>query len=782
VEGRREWPFSVVFAIVVWMLLFFPQLFMGEMCTLGDASAFRPFAEFSRARWHEQGVRTYWNPYTFMGTEAVASLSDSRPQYLPTLVLKWVERLSQPRMSPQFWLLLAHLLGTLSIMVLARRLWVARGVAALCGGLIWLLSVPILLPFAFGHDAQLLADTLIPVAILFTHQLLSASAGQRRLLPMLGLSATFAIQILHGHPQIVVYASMFLVAFAVQQALAERTYARLVWVAAGAGLGLALSMAVWWPALLYSAQSFRGGGETPGLSLLEVAKFSPGWRDLASLVWPRAVGFGGPTYWGAMLATDYSPYLGAVAVALAFLGLKGGSAHRSTGLLLGCTVGLAVLLSLGTTLGPLFGVIRDLVPLWSKFRVPFYLLVLASFSLALLAARGAARITPASVLLAPRAVRLLAAAAVLGAVVGLALVIGPLQALYANHAQQLKSTLSASAGLTAARAAGIDLLLRLALVGAAILIALSSRLRRSPAAVWLLPFLIVVDLGGVAYPELSRSTGPPAAVHAPRPTPLAEVTAADPRQRAYVGVPGLLEGRYFESYTNFWVSWRARCLTGLAGAPPASWRAVMAFDLVRRQAVLRAWGVGYLDLPAGVAADTTMLRPLLERDGLRAYAFRNSSGRAYAVRRVLALPSEDAMAETMAIRGFDPTHTAVTTNADAAGEYPGSEHCVIRWLEDEPEKLVLEVDAPDRAFVVVADSYFPGWSAAIDGRAAEINPTNLLVRGVAMPSGRHRLEMRYETSGMRAGVQTTRTAGLVWGLLFVLALVLESRRRSRAPA
>src|SRR5207245_5796630 len=115
-------------------------------------------AEFSRARWHEHHVRTYWNPYTFMGTEAVASLADSRPQYLPAPVLDLVDRLSQPRFSPQFWLLLTHLLGMLSVMILARRLWRATGRGALCGGLTWLLSIPILLPFSFGHDAQLVAD------------------------------------------------------------------------------------------------------------------------------------------------------------------------------------------------------------------------------------------------------------------------------------------------------------------------------------------------------------------------------------------------------------------------------------------------------------------------------------------------------------------------------------------------------------------------------------------------------------------------------------------------
>ena len=83
--------------IAAWALLFFPQLFLGRAFVLGDASAFRPFSEFSRERWQESRQRTHWNPYVFTGIEAVASLADPRPQYLPDLLLDATERLSAPR-------------------------------------------------------------------------------------------------------------------------------------------------------------------------------------------------------------------------------------------------------------------------------------------------------------------------------------------------------------------------------------------------------------------------------------------------------------------------------------------------------------------------------------------------------------------------------------------------------------------------------------------------------------------------------------------------------------
>src|SRR6185503_15229048 len=262
------------------------------------------------------------------------------------------------------------------------------------------------------------------------------------------------------------------------------------------------------------------------------------------------------------------------------------------------------------------------------------------------------------------------------------------------------------------------------------------------------------------------------AVSAPPQTPLARVTARDPHARAYVGVP-----QSFEANTNAWVTWRARSLTGLAGAPPDHWRRAMAYDLVRRGAVLRAWGVTYLDLPARVPADTSSLRPVLVADSVAVYAFGGALGRVYAVPFVVAVPDEDAAARALALADFDPRIAAVTTAAEAAGEYPGAPGTTFRWRQDDADEIALDVEASARSFLVIADTNFPGWTATLDERPAAIVPTNLLVRGLVVPPGRHRIHMRYETSGMRAGRVVTQIAFGVWALLLLLVLVRAARRR-----
>lgn len=770
-HAPRAWLASALALLFAWTLIFFPQLFLGERFAQGDAAIFRPFAEFSRARWHESHQRTYWNPYVFMGIESVASLADPRPQYLPDRLLDLTERLSEPKPSPQLWLLLALLAGTLAVPALAWALWKVDPWSATAGGLVWLLAAPALFPLTLGFDAQLVTNGLLPVVVLATWAIVTGNGIGTVLAGVLGLSLALGIQALHGHPQVLVYSSALIFAFALQQAWTLRRWRRLLPWSAAAALGAAIGAAVWWPALLYSGLSSRGAGTSSGVAMEVVARYSLAWRDLLSLVWPQAVGFGGATYWGGLQVAAYSPYLGIVAVLFALLGLRRSPNPGEAPSLFWWAVLLgAVACALGATLGPVFQFLHAYVPFWSKFRSPSYVLVAAVLALALLAARGLACALagrPADSGRARRVAFLVAGALGLA---GLALAV-PLAGRYAESALALRPALEPAAASVAARWAGLDLLLRSALVAMVLALlspALAGRRWMRPALLALLAF----DLVSIGLPGLRRATGPAAAVEPPGPPALARV-AGPASARVYAGAarpvvdPRFVVLNYAEAYTNFWVSWRTRCLTGNHGAFPAAWRQVMENQLTRYQPVLRAWGVSWFDL------DRAMPAPGLTRiagdEHEDVYALPDALGRAYAVPLVVALQDEDAVARAMAHPGFDPATVAVTTDRSVDGSYPGSPDCSIRWLRDDPEWLVLETSAPDRAFLVVADSDFPGWSAWVDGSRAQIAPTNLLVRGIPVPGGRHRIEMRYETPGMRVAVPVTRAGLGAWALLALVA-------------
>jgi hypothetical protein len=80
---------------------------------------------------------------------------------------------------------------------------------------------------------------------------------------------------------------------------------------------------------------------------------------------------------------------------------------------------------------------------------------------------------------------------------------------------------------------------------------------------------------------------------------------------------------------------------------------------------------------------------------------------------------------------------------------------------------VIETESTGPGWLVVADTYDPGWTATIDGRPATIHPANLAQRGIAIPSaGSFRVEMSYTPAGFELGVGLS-IVGLALGTIFL---------------
>jgi uncharacterized membrane protein YfhO len=83
----------------------------------------------------------------------------------------------------------------------------------------------------------------------------------------------------------------------------------------------------------------------------------------------------------------------------------------------------------------------------------------------------------------------------------------------------------------------------------------------------------------------------------------------------------------------------------------------------------------------------------------------------------------------------------------------------------------LRVDADDDALVVLADQYFPGWEAQVDGEPTPIRAANVTMRAVAVPAGAHTLKFEYRPAGWRFGL----VLSLLGGLALVGGAVLAHR-------
>ena len=91
-------------------------------------------------------------------------------------------------------------------------------------------------------------------------------------------------------------------------------------------------------------------------------------------------------------------------------------------------------------------------------------------------------------------------------------------------------------------------------------------------------------------------------------------------------------------------------------------------------------------------------------------------------------------------------------------------------------EVTLSVEAEEPALVILTDSYYPGWTAYVDGVQKPIWRANSLFRAVEVPSGKHVLDFKYRPRSFRLGCAIS----LIFLVAILLGILLERRlvRRS----
>ena len=72
-------------------------------------------------------------------------------------------------------------------------------------------------------------------------------------------------------------------------------------------------------------------------------------------------------------------------------------------------------------------------------------------------------------------------------------------------------------------------------------------------------------------------------------------------------------------------------------------------------------------------------------------------------------------------------------------------------ISHEPQRVVLKAVLNQPGLVILADTYYPGWSLTIDGRPAPIYRANRVMRGAAVPAGKHTLVYTFEPQSFSWG-------------------------------
>jgi hypothetical protein len=95
---------------------------------------------------------------------------------------------------------------------------------------------------------------------------------------------------------------------------------------------------------------------------------------------------------------------------------------------------------------------------------------------------------------------------------------------------------------------------------------------------------------------------------------------------------------------------------------------------------------------------------------------------------------------------------------------------------EEPRRLEFDVDAPDEGMFVVADIYYPGWRATVDGQHVEVVPAHGVFRGIRLECGNHRVVLLYDPWSFKTGCGLS-ACGIA-GLLALLWLTMAHRAGS----
>ena len=131
-----------------------------------------------------------------------------------------------------------------------------------------------------------------------------------------------------------------------------------------------------------------------------------------------------------------------------------------------------------------------------------------------------------------------------------------------------------------------------------------------------------------------------------------------------------------------------------------------------------------------------------------------------------ALPRVYAPATASAVRGraeaaawlgaLDPAREAV---AEGIAAIPRNGGATVRITGYEGDAYRARYQADHATLLRIAAPYFPGWQAAVDGRAVNVVPVDVALMGAVVPAGDHELVVRYRSTRFATGAAIS---GVAW--------------------
>ena len=766
------------------------------------------------------GMPTYQISPAYSSTDGLSTAMSAYHLWLPDYV----------------WFLFAYLLG---FYILLRAFNFRQSLAAL-GSILWAFSSYFLIIIAAGHLWKVMALAYLPPMIAGV-----VLAYRGKYLWGFIVTAVFtAFEVKANHVQMTYY-YLFIVLFMVVaylvQAIREKRFQHFLKASgvlvAAALIGVAINISNLYHTWEYQKESMRGKSEltkansanqtSSGLDRDYITQWSYGVDETLTLLVPDAKGGASvplsqnatamakanpevqnmlpqlyeavPQYFGTQPGTSGPVDVGAFVLFLFVLGLFIVKTPLKWALL-AATI-LSVLLSWGHNFMGFTNFFLDYVPMYAKFRTVASILVIAEFTIPLLAALALKRIVDEPTVLTKNMKFVYASLALTA---GVALVMALMPSMMGPFvSDQERQMLSGIQGMTpdvqnmmlssiaTMRAAMVSAdawrSIIVIIIGVAMLLLYKAQKIKPLYLIVGISALCLIDLWQVDKRYLNDEMFVP---KSERDTPQ-QATATDMEilkdKALSYRVLNFASGAFNENNTSYFHK-------SIGGYHPAKLRRyqemIDKYIAPEMQAAMQAIGS-----KGGVMSevDGRKLFPVLNMlnakyfivplQGNATTSIQNpyAQGNGWFVDKLTYVA--DANAEYAEVGKIDVSHEAVADKKFEAvlGQTAANDSTAsVELTKYEPNNMTYTVNSAKGGVVVFSEVYYPGWSATIDGQPAELGRVNYILRALNVKAGKHEVVLDFHPSSISITETIAYTALAVLLLAICAALFVEWKKRKAA--
>ena len=807
----------LVFAIISFAYFLVPVT-QGKILFQHDASAGVGSAQELTEYQNRTGETTRWTNSIFGGMPTY----QMSPSYQSTDGLSQVMNAYHLWLPDNVWFLFAYLLG---FYILLRAFDFRQTLAAL-GSIMWAFSSYFLIIIAAGHLWKVMALAYLPPMIAGI-----VLAYRGRYLSGFIVTALFtAFEIKANHVQMTYY-YLFIILFMViaylVKAVREKQLAGFMKstgvVAAAAVIGIAINLSSLYHTWQYQKESMRGKSElvkkdaanqtSSGLDRDYITQWSYGIDETLTLLVPNAKGGATvplsknatamakadpqiqsmipqlydaiPQYFGTQPGTSGPVYVGAFVLFLFILGLfiVRGSMKWA---LLAATV-LSVLLAWGHNFMGFTNFFLDYIPMYAKFRTVASILVIAEFTIPLLAALALKKIVDEpEVLTKQMKFVYISLALTAGVALLIALFPGMMEPFISDQERQMITSIQGMDGNTANTILSNIAAMREAmvsadawrsviiiLIGFALLFLYKMKKLRADYMVICMAVLCLVDMWQVDKRYLNDEMFVPKSERdMPHQATSTDLAIMKDKSLDY-RVLNLASNTFNENETSYFHK-------SIGGYHPAKLRryqemidAYIAPEMQKTMQAIAAAG-GNMQ-----AVDGVKIFPVLNMLNTKYFILPLQGGTTAPIQNPYAQGNgwfvnklnyvDDANAEYAEVGKIDVRHEAVADKKfeTALGQAKVNDSTATVKLDKyEPNNLQYTVNSKNGGVVVFSEIYYPGWTATIDGQPAELGRVNYILRAVSVKPGKHTVVLDFHPTS----ISTTETIAYIAIVILLLAI------------